>query len=42
MYVVYNVDSKASEKIMPEGISAIKNVIETISPIRLGKNCTIS
>lgn len=41
MFLAYNVDSKISEKIVSQGIDAIKNMTETISQIKLGKNQAI-
>lgn len=42
MFLAYNVDSKISEKIVSQGIAAIKSIIETLSQIKLGKNQAIS
>lgn len=42
MFLACNVDSKISEKTVSQGIAAIKNMIETISQMKLGENQAIS
>lgn len=42
MFLAYNVDRRISEKIVSQGNDAIKNMTETISQIKLGKNQAIS